>query len=172
MMILDHVLHHAPCRVLEWGCGTGRHLFNLARVPGVDVFGFDQSDSMVMAGLTWAVPEWRASNVAIGGPTEPLPYPDQYFDIVYTSEALLHTRPDDLPGRLAELLRVCRGHILHIETPPSWRGGYSPWCRGCWGHDLVAAYRALGFDCEVATPGCIRQTPYLVVTRPGSLRWR
>jgi SAM-dependent methyltransferase len=171
MMILDHVVHHAPCRVLEWGCGTGRHLFNLAQIPGVDVFGFDQSVSMVTTGLGWATPQWRASHVATGEPTGRLPYPDDHFDIVYTSEALLNTRPEDLLGRLAELIRVCRGHILHIEAPPAWRGGYSPWCGGCWGHDLVRAYRALGVYCEVATAGCTRQTPYLVVIRPESLRW-
>jgi len=169
MMVLDHVVHHAPCRVLEFGCGTGRHLRNLSAARGVDAFGFDQSASMA-AGMTWAAPDWLAAHVAIGGPSAPLPYPDAHFDVVYTSEALLHTRPGDLPGRLAELVRVCRGHILHIEAPPSWRG-YSPSCHGCWGHDFVAAYRALGFDCEVRTAGSSRQTPYLVAVRPESVRW-
>ena len=170
MLVLDHAIHHAPCRVLEWGCGTGRHLRNLAEVPGVEVFGFDQSASMV-AGMAWATPEWRAAHVAIAGPTEPLPYPDAHFDIVVTSEALLHTRPEDLPGRLAEFVRVCRGHILHIEAPPAWQG-YSASCLGCWGHDLVAAYRALGLECEVGTAACTHQLPYLVMVRGDSLRWR
>jgi SAM-dependent methyltransferase len=170
MMILDHVVHHAPCHVLEWGCGTGRHLLNLAQVPGVDVFGFDQSESMVTSGLTWATADWRASHVATGEPTGSLPYPDGHFDIVYTSEALLHTRPEDLVGRLAELVRVCRGHVVHIEAPPTWQG-YSPWCGGCWGDDLVAAYRALGLECEVLTGACTRQSAYVVALRPESRRW-
>jgi SAM-dependent methyltransferase len=171
MMVLDHILHHAPCRVLEWGCGTGRHLRNLVEAANVDVFGFDQSASMVMAGMKWTTPEWRAAHVAIGDPTDPLPYPDAHFDVVFTSDALLNTRPEDLAGRLAELVRVCRGHLLHVEAPPSWRG-YLPASGGCWGHDLVGAYRALGLHCEVATTGSSRQTPYLVVIRPESLRWR
>jgi hypothetical protein len=170
MLVLDHVLHHAPCRVLEWGCGTGRHLRNLSEVPGVDAYGFDQSESMV-AGMTWAAPEWRAAHVAVAGPTGPLPYPDAHFDVVVTSEALLHTRPEDLGGRLGEFARVCRGHILHIEAPPAWQG-YSSSCLGCWGHDLVAAYRTLGLHCEVATAACTHQIPYLVEVRSGSLRWR
>ena len=170
MTILDHVVHHAPCRVLEWGCGTGRHLLNLVEAPGVDVFGFDQSASMV-AGMTWATPEWREAHVAVGGPANPLPYPDAHFDVVYTSEALLHTPPDNLVGRLAELVRVCRGHILHIEAAPTWQG-YSPSCHGCWGHDLAGAYRALGLHCGIGPPVSTHQTPYFVVIRPQSLRWR
>jgi len=135
------------------------------------MFGFDQSASMVTGGMTWTTSEWRAAHVAVGGPTEPLPYPDAHFDVVYTCEALLHTRPEDLPGRLAELVRICRGHILHIEAPPTWQG-YSSSCRGCWGHDLITAYRAMGLGCEVGTAACIRQTPYLVIIGQESLRWR
>ena len=76
--------------------------------------------------------------MATAGPTEPLPYPDRDFDVVITVEALLHTRPEDLRGRLAEFVRVCRGHILHLEAPPTWQG-YDASCLGCWGHDLAAA---------------------------------
>jgi SAM-dependent methyltransferase len=171
MMILDHVAHHASCRVLEWGCGTGRHLFNLSQLPGVDVFGFDQSESMVREGFGWADPNWRAAHVKVGPPTDPLPFADGQFDIVYTSEALLHTRPEDLRGRLAELIRVCRGHILHMESPPAWNGSYSPSCAGCWGHDFVEAFRDLGFECRPLPGGYSRQTPYVVVLRPESWRW-
>jgi len=170
MMVLDHVIHHAPCRVLEWGCGTGRHLRNLVDVPGVDAHGFDQSASMAMAGMSWSTPEWRAAHIAIGGPTDRLPYADGYFDVVFTSEALLHTTPADLPGRLAEFVRICRGHILHIEAPPTWRG-HSPSCGGCWGHDFAGAYASLGLHCEIGTAFCSRQIPYLVAVRPESLRW-
>ncbi len=171
MMITDHIAHHAPCRVLEWGCGTGRHLNNLARLPGVEVFGFDQSQSMLDMGFKWATAEWRASHLAVGDPTEGLPYDNGAFDIVFTCEALLHTRPEDLEGRLSELARVCRGHILHIESPPSW-AGYSPSCEGCWGHDLIAAYNHLDRDCEILTSGFSHQAPYLVKLNPASVRWQ
>jgi SAM-dependent methyltransferase len=170
MMIADYAAHHAPCRVLELGCGTGRHLFNLSRIEGVDVHGFDQSPSMVEGGFGWASPEWRAAHVTVGLPTGELPYPDGHFDIVYTSEALLHTRPEDLRGRLAELLRICRGHVLHLESTPGW-SGYSPWHNGCWGHDFVTAYKDLGRTCEVLPSGFTRQAPYRVVVRPESVRW-
>ena len=170
MMITDHVAHHAPCRVLEWGCGTGRHLRNLASIPGVDVCGFDQSEAMVHSGLGWAAPDWRSSHIAVGLPAERLPYDNASFDIVFSCEALLHTRPDDLLPCLREIVRVCRGHILHLEAPPSWTG-YSPSCNGCWGHDLVEAYKTMGYECQLLKTGFSRQAPYLVSLQPESVGW-
>jgi len=169
LMLADHVLRHAPCRVLELGCGSGRQLRNVAALPGVDAHGFDQSRSMVEAGFAWAGRDWVSEHVRIGSATGSLPYPDDSFEIVYTSEALLHTRPEDLDARLAELVRVARGHILHIEPTPTWIG-YSAHCHGCWGHDYVAAYRRLGLRCEILPSGTPRQAPYLVLKDPKSFR--
>jgi SAM-dependent methyltransferase len=171
LMIADHVGHHAPCRVLEFGCGVGRHLRNLAQNEGVQAFGFDQSAEMMLGGFEWAEESWRLEHLATGAPTGLLPYADKEFDIVFTSEVLLHVRPEDLAGRLAELVRITRGHLLHLEPPPTWRG-YSPWHNGCWGHDLVDAYRALGLRCEVLPAGFTRQVPYRVKIGRKSVRWQ
>lgn len=169
LMIADHVLRHAPCRVLELGCGSGRQLRNLASLEGVEAYGFDQSRAMVDGGFRWASPGWVAEHVRIGAADGRLPFEDGAFDIVFTSEALLHTRPEDLDGRLQEALRVCRGHVLHVEPAPSW-SGYTEHCGGCWGHDYVAAYARLGHECRVLDSGTPRQAPYLVVKDPSSLR--
>ncbi|HYP90100.1 MAG TPA: methyltransferase domain-containing protein [Polyangiaceae bacterium] len=171
LMLLDYVTHHAPCRVLEWGSGTGRHLEYLRTLAGVQAFGFEQSAEMVAAGIGSSDPAWRAGHVALGAPTSRLPYADRSFDLTFTSEALIHTPPEDLLGRLAELVRVTRGHILHLESHDSWNGGFSPWHDGCWGHDLVAAYRALGLVCEPMAYGFKRQAPYRVVLDASSARW-
>jgi SAM-dependent methyltransferase len=171
LMISDYVGHYAPCRVLEFGCGIGRHLRNLVGIEGVDAHGFDQSPEMVAGGFEWADDRWRGEHVVTGSPTGPLPYANKEFNIVFTSEVLLHVRPEDLLGRLAELLRITRGHLLHLEPPPTWRG-YSPWHEGCWGHDLVEAYRTLGFECEVLPGGFTRQVPYRVRIGRSSVRWQ
>ena len=47
----------APAKVLEFGCGFGRHLEYLRRIPKLDVYGFDQSESM-LEGMRWARPSW------------------------------------------------------------------------------------------------------------------
>ena len=117
MMITDYIMHHAPCQVLEWGCGTGRHLRNLLRLPGVEVFGHDQSDTMLQSGLRWASDSWKAQHVTVGAPTAQLPYADCSFDIVFTCEALLHTRPEDLEGPAQRDSFGSAADISYISNP-------------------------------------------------------
>lgn len=162
LMLTDYVAHHAPCRVLEFGCGPGRHLKNLSRLPDVDVNGFDQSRTMVSGCLRWATPEWLEAHVRIGDPLGRLPFDDGEFDIVYTSEVLLHVRPEDVAGRIRELVRICRGHVLHIE-PAETTGLVAAEHAGCWHHDYVAIYRELGLVCEPLPSGCAPHRPYRTV---------
>lgn len=147
-----------PVRVLEFGCGPGRHLRYLSKIPGVSVHGFDQSEAMVAGCLRWTGQEWIDRNVTIGEPTPPLPFPDKSFDIVYTSEVLIHVRPEHVPGLLRELTRIARREVLHMEpsqTTPVERHVHA----GCWNHDLVSAYAALGLACELLPQGYRLQTP-------------
>ncbi len=145
-ILCEYVAQHAPARVLEFGCGTGRHLRYLRDIPGVEVFGIDQSPTMVEGIRRWADPEWLGSHVAVGAPLGPLPYEDGSFDLVFTASVLVHVRPEDLPGILRELARVSRGHVLHVENRIGWREPYTPDHDGCWTHDLPAAYAALGWE--------------------------
>ena len=162
IMLVDFMLHAAPARVLEYGCGVGRHLRNLSQIPRLDLYGYDQSRAMADGCLTWAPREWVEERIVVGEPLQRLPYPDGFFDIVYTSEVLVHVHPDHLEGVLAELIRVSRWQVLHIEP--------SPTCaivpdaqQGCWNHDLPRAYRNLGHLCEVLAPGYTVQSPYRVL---------
>lgn len=162
LMLSEYVRQHAPLRVLEFGCGVGRHLKHLRQLPEVGVFGYDQSPTMVAQCLRWADPAWLAEHVRVGPPTGRLPYGDGEFDLVYSSEVLVHVRPEDLDGILTELLRICRGQLLHFEPAPQTAicsGAHD----GCWNHDLVAAYARLGRECEMLTPGYVEHAPYRVV---------
>jgi SAM-dependent methyltransferase len=167
LMLTDYVLRHAaagpsPFRVLEFGCGVGRHLRNLVQVPGAEVFGYDQSAAMASGCLEWTGPEWFEGHVTVGAPTGRLPYGDAEFDLVYTAEVLVHVRPEHLDGVLNELLRVCRGQVLHLETSE-----HMPVAAeehdGCWRHDLVGAYARLGRVAELLPSGYRIHAPYRVV---------
>jgi len=167
LMLAEYIAEHArnagsSLRVLEFGCGVGRHLKNLSTIPGVDVNGYDQSAAMVSGMLRWTGQAWIDEHVTVGPPTGRLPFEDRSFDIVYSSEVLVHVRPEHLEGILRELVRVCRGHILHIEP-----GDQAEICgtahHGCWRHDLAAVYARLGLDCETLGSGFQVQTPRRVV---------
>ncbi len=147
-ILCEYIAQHAPARVLEFGCGTGRHLRNLRTLPGIQPYGYDQSPTMVVGMEPWAEPEWLAEHVRLGPPLAKLPYDDNSFDIVYTASVLIHVRPEDLLGILSEIMRVSRGHILHHENRVGWTADYAPDHDGCWTHNLPEAYRALGWECE------------------------
>ncbi|MDW8234324.1 MAG: methyltransferase domain-containing protein, partial [Roseiflexaceae bacterium] len=162
IMLADYMWHSRPVRVLEFGCGVGRHLRYLSQMADIDVYGYDQSASMVEGCLRWTTPEWVAEHIVVGDPAGRLPYPDKYFDIVYTVEVLIHVSPEDLSSVLAELVRISRWQVLHLE--PS-RGVQI--CEdahdGSWNHDLVAAYHQLGYTCEPLPSGYSIQQPYRVI---------
>jgi len=167
LMLVDYFIHHAPARVLEFGCGPGRHLKNLSRIRGIEIFGYDQSRSIVQGCLEWTSQQWIDQHVEVGEPVGPLPYEDSAFDIVFTAEVLVHVRPEDLDGILTELVRVCKGHVLHLETSEHHKLAATVHA-GCWKHDLVGAYARLGRHCEVLSSGYAAHTPYRVaVGEPG-----
>lgn len=171
VLICDYMLHHAPARVLEYGCGVGRHLRYLSQIPDLDAHGYDQSPTMARGCLDWADPDWYASHVTVGPPTGRTAYEDGAFDIVYTASVLVHVRPEDLGGVLTEVLRLSRGHVLHFES--RYRAGaeaYTDDHSGCWLHDVIGAYRDLGFECQDVTAGLCAQAVYRVAHR-ASPRW-
>src|SRR5262245_40119749 len=161
-MLADYMQRSAPARVLEFGCGVGRHLRYLRELPGIDVFGYDQSASMVAECRRWAADDWIQDRIAVGDPVGRLPYANQHFDLVFTVEVLVHVQPEDLDTILSELLRVTRWQLLHLEPVLDYdvhRDAHG----GCWTHDLRAAYLRLGRDCEILPGGYVAHTPYRVV---------
>ncbi|HET9665569.1 MAG TPA: class I SAM-dependent methyltransferase [Desertimonas sp.] len=110
--------------VLDAGAGFGRHAFELAR-RGYRTVAIDRAaDEMVATRATLAAmaesgeAEDKHIVGVLRGDATALPFPDDCFDAVITSEVLEHI-PDDT-GALAELRRVLRpGGVLAI-TVPSW----------------------------------------------------
>ena len=166
IMLAEYMAAHADIsrspKVLEFGCGVGRHLRNMVRIPGIDVYGFDQSPTMLASCRAWAEDTWIESHITLGEPIGRLPYADATFDIVYSTEVLVHVRPEHLQGVLSELLRICKGHVLHLEPAPGVTI-HSDVHSGCWVHDVQAAYAALGMTCEVFEGGYQAHAPYRVV---------
>jgi len=140
-----------PLRVLEYGCGFGRHVKYLHQIDDVEIYGCDQSPGMLsVAGtlLFGRFPELEERLLQVK-PNERLPWDDGFFDVVFTVSVLMHVAPDDLQDRVAELRRVADGMLLNIEfpSPPQsflWDGAHN----GCWLHDLLGAHRAAG-PCEI-----------------------
>lgn len=151
IFVTSFVAARAPCTVLELGPGTGRHLQCLSRIPGVEAFGYEQSESMAAASARWADPDWLRDHVRVGPAGAALPWGDASFDAAFTVECLMFTHPDEIDAVLDELLRVCRGPILHIEPVGDGRPLFEAH-GGSWAHDLPALYRRRGVEVRVDEP--------------------
>jgi SAM-dependent methyltransferase len=111
-------------RVLDMGCGAGRHAFEVFRRGG-DVIAFDQ-DGDELAGVLELFGAMReAGEVPLGaeadikqGDALSLPFADGEFDRVVAAEVLEHI-PDDQTA-IAELARVLRPGGTIAVTVPRW----------------------------------------------------
>jgi len=109
-------------RVMDMGCGAGRHAFELYR-RGANVVAFDLDEqelkgvenmfaAMRMEG---EVPE-EATAETVQGTALELPFPDDSFDKIIASEVLEHI-PDDMAA-MRELMRVLKpGGQLAVTVP-------------------------------------------------------
>jgi SAM-dependent methyltransferase len=111
-------------RVLDMGCGSGRHAFEAYR-RGADVIAFDR-DADELAAVSDLFAEMRkAGEVPPGaqadvkqGDALGLPFADAEFDRVVAAEVLEHI-PDD-HAAVAELGRVLRPGGTMAVTVPRW----------------------------------------------------
>ena len=107
-------------RVLDVGCGGGRHLIELSRFPGrfvgLDLAREDLRAMRYMMAITARERPIVAGLEAVQGDGERLPFPDGLFDRVICTETLEHV-PDDR-AILLELIRVLRpGGMLVVSVP-------------------------------------------------------
>ena len=106
-------------RVLDVGCGAGRHAFEAhrrgAHTVAYDRNGGDVKDAAAMLG---AMRLAGALGAAVNGDALSLPFADGAFDRVIASEVLEHVPAD--AGAMAELVRVLRPGGTLAVTVPRW----------------------------------------------------
>ena len=111
-------------RVLDMGCGGGRHAFALYR-RGADVVALDRDEAELkdVGGMFAAMREageapLSATASAVRGDAYALPFVDASFDRVVAAEVLEHL-PEDSRA-MTELFRVLRPGGMVAVTVPRW----------------------------------------------------
>jgi SAM-dependent methyltransferase len=92
-------------RVLDYGCGAGVTVTSLANA-GFDAYGFDVLDYAN-----------AASNRIVIANSDRLPYPDGFFDMVFSDQVFEHAKDQDRV--FAELHRVTRPGGVHMHVIPA-----------------------------------------------------
>jgi ubiquinone/menaquinone biosynthesis C-methylase UbiE len=109
-------------RILDAGCGSGRHICEAFRSHGVDVIGIDlKRDDIVTTRnfLSLMADESSGFSMVAMATITKLPFQEGVFDAVICSEVLEHI--DNHKTAVAELLRVLKpGGNLAVSVPRFW----------------------------------------------------
>jgi ubiquinone/menaquinone biosynthesis C-methylase UbiE len=105
--------------VLDAGCGTGRHLRELAGMPSLKIIGIDKNEKELNSAYLslQEMPDCGTKNFfVLKADINKLPFADETFDCVICSEVLEHI--PEYRGAIQELVRVLKAQgDLVISVP-------------------------------------------------------
>ena len=102
---------YAHGRVLELGCGRGRLLGSLEKVPAGDRYGIDLSERAIEAAET----HYPGIHFSVGDVCN-VAFPDASFDFIYSIEVIEHiAEPERMLAEIHRLLKP--GGYGFIQTP-------------------------------------------------------
>jgi 2-polyprenyl-3-methyl-5-hydroxy-6-metoxy-1,4-benzoquinol methylase len=152
----------AGMRVLDAGCGGGRHLCEAFRRPGIEVVGIDlgREDLRKAQGfMTLMNAEHPGRWLIAQGDVRRLPFKNSSFDVVVCSEVLEHITENRTA--VVELARVLKpGGELAVTVPRFWPE------RICWALS-IAYHEEPGGHIRI-----YKERELLTLLTQAGLRWR
>ena len=98
---------------MEVGCGYGKVLRSLREFTAVPLTGIDFSSSQLEKAKEYL--SGLEGITLVRGDAERLPFPDGSFDVVFTSNVILHNPPKKADRMRREILRVSKKYVVHKE---------------------------------------------------------
>ncbi len=115
-------------RILDLGCGDGRHLIFLGKL-GYEMYGLDFAPTALNHSKEWLNEEGLQAELKCGDMSQ-LPWPDQYFDAIVSIRVLHHHTIVSARKTFDEVHRVLRtgGYVLatvaKAPAPRDWKEGH------------------------------------------------
>ena len=106
---------HNVRKVLDLGCGSGRHLIYLAK-HGFAVYGIDLAETGIKIAKDWLDEKNLQAKLEIGSVYEKLPYDDDFFDAIVSIRVIHHAKIGDIRKAIKEIQRVLKPRGLIFIT--------------------------------------------------------
>jgi ubiquinone/menaquinone biosynthesis C-methylase UbiE len=113
--ILKLFKNHKIKKVLDLGCGTGRHVIYLAK-NGFEVYGLDIAEEGIRQTKVWLKKTRLKANLKVGSIYAKLPYSDNFFDAVISTHTFHHQKIEVIRQAIKELIRVLKSGGLIFMT--------------------------------------------------------
>lgn len=103
-------------RILDHGSGSGRHIVYLAK-RGFDMYGFDISESGIKISKDWLKKEKLDAKFKIGSIYKKLPYQDNFFDAIISTNTIHHEKIENIRKMILEIKRILKpGGLIFITV--------------------------------------------------------
>jgi len=101
--------------VLDLGCGSGRHTVYLAK-HGFRVYGIDIAPKGIKMTKDWLEKQNLEANLKIGSIYKRLPYKDDFFDAVISTQVIHHERIQNIRKAIKEIEKILKPKGLIFIT--------------------------------------------------------
>lgn len=116
--VVTHLEGSKSKRLLDLGCGTGRHVIHFAK-EDYDVYGMDTSTTALELSQKWLDKLNLSANLQTASMTEVLPYESNYFDAVISVQVIHHGRLATIQQVISEVKRVIKPNGILLITVPA-----------------------------------------------------
>ncbi len=104
-------------RILDLGCGTGRHLVYLSKL-GYDMYGLDASPRALNLAGDWLQEMQLRADLRMHRMEHAFPFEDGFFDAVISVQAIHHNTMENILVTVSEIERILRDEgIIFITFP-------------------------------------------------------
>ncbi|HEY6908582.1 MAG TPA: methyltransferase domain-containing protein [Myxococcales bacterium] len=139
-----------PIRILEFGCGFGRHARYLADLDGISYAGYDFSEKMIEPLRARPPRGVDPANLFVGTDVESA-VAGRRFDLVFTVSVLIHNPPEKVPALIESMARLLEpgGAVCLVENQMVPVSVFeNMWHQGCWLQSYTEHVRS-GFDLHI-----------------------